>query len=67
VALGSAGLAAAASAAAGYVTVVEGVVLPSEFGDLDELEGNAIEVGDQSPEEIANTVEQLLATGSHLV
>lgn len=115
--MGIAGEAATAYAAAGYFTVVEGIVLPrwfltslrdalrkagfevaymvlraplpqclgrlerrdegvdpaavtkiwTEFEDLGEFEPNALEVGDQSPEEIANTIEQTLAAGSHLV
>lgn len=117
VAMGIAGGAAVAYAAAGYFTVVEGIVLPrwflaplrgtlrkaglrvvyavlraplplclerverrdggvdreavtkiwTEFEDLGELEPNVLAVGDRSAEEIANTVEQTLASGSHLV
>ncbi|HEX5526885.1 MAG TPA: AAA family ATPase [Solirubrobacterales bacterium] len=117
VAMGIAGEAAAAYAAAGYFTVVEGIVLPrwflaplrgtlrkagfravyavlraplplclerverrdgavdqaavtkiwTEFEDLGELEPNVLAVGDRNSEEIANTVEQTLASGSHLV
>lgn len=117
VAMEIAGEAAAAYAAAGYFTVVEGIVLPrwflaplrgtlrkagfrvvyavlrvplplclerverrdgavdraavtkiwTEFEDLGELEPNVLAVGDRSAEEIANTVEQALASGSHLV
>jgi dephospho-CoA kinase len=117
VAMGIAGEAAAAYAAAGYSTVVEGIVLPrwflmplldalreagfqvayvvlraplplclgrverrdgamdreamtkiwSEFEDLGEFAENAIAAGDQSPEEAANAIEQVLAAGSHLV
>ena len=39
----------------------------SEFEDLGELEPNALDVGECSPEEAANTIEQMLAAGSHLV
>ncbi|MGN6276336.1 MAG: AAA family ATPase [Solirubrobacterales bacterium] len=117
VAMGIAGEAAAAYAAAGYFTVVEGIVLPrwclmplrdalrkagfpavyavlraplpiclgrlerrdgtvdaeamtkiwTEFEDLGELEPHAIDAGECSPEEAANTLEQILAAGSHFV
>jgi predicted kinase len=117
VAMGIAGEAAAAYAAAGYFTVVEGIVLPrwflapfrdtlrragfrvvyvvlraplpicldrverrdgaidaeavtkiwSEFEDLGEFEPHALDVSERSPEEAANTIEQALAAGSHLV
>ena len=117
VAMGIAAEAATAYAAAGYFTVVEGIVLPrwflapmrdalrrngfravyavlraplpicmgrlerrdgavdeeavtkiwSEFEDLGEFEANALDVSERSPEEAANTVEQVLAAGSHLV
>jgi predicted kinase len=117
VAMGIAGEAAAAYAAAGYSTVVEGIVLPrwflaslrdtlrragfravymvlraplpiclgrverrdgavdgeavtkiwTEFEDLGEFEPHALDVSECSPEEAANTIEQVLAAGSHLV
>lgn len=117
VAMGIAAEAAAAYAAAGYFTVVEGIVLPrwfltplrealgraefrvvyavlraplpiclgrleqrdgavdaeattkvwTEFEDLGDFESHAIDVSECSPEEAANTLEQILATGSHLV
>jgi predicted kinase len=117
VAMGIAGDAAATYAAAGYFTVVEGIVFPrwfliplrdalrkagfrvtyvvlraplpvcidrverrdgavdseavtkiwTEFEDLDEFETHTIDVSERSPEEIANALEQVLATGSHLL
>lgn len=117
VAMGIAGEAATAYAAAGYFTVVEGIVLPrwfldplrgtlrragfrvayavlraplpvcldrierrdgavdsdavtkiwTEFEDLGELQANVLDVSEISPEEAANTIEQALAAGSHLV
>lgn len=117
VAMGIAAEAAATYAAAGYFTVVEGIVLPrwfllplrnvlrkagfravyavlraplpiclarlerrggvvdpeamtkiwTEFEDLGEFEPHAIEISECSPEEAANTLEQVLAAGSHLV
>lgn len=117
VAMGIAGEAAAAYAAAGYFTVVEGIVLPrwflapfrdtlrrkgfravyvvlraplsiclsrlerrdgavdaeavtkiwTEFEGLGEFEPHALDVSERSPEEAANTIEQALAAGSHLV
>jgi predicted kinase len=115
--MGIAGEAAVAYAAAGYFTVLEGIVLPrwfltplrdglrkagfravyvvlqaplpvclgrverrdgrvdaeaitkiwTEFEDLGEFEQHAIDVSECSSEEAANTLEQVLAAGSHLV
>ena len=39
----------------------------TEFEDLGELEPHALDVSECSPEEAANTLEQMLAAGSHLV
>ncbi|MGN6254618.1 MAG: AAA family ATPase [Solirubrobacterales bacterium] len=39
----------------------------TEFEDLGEFEPNALDVGELRPEEIANTIEQKLAAGTHLV
>jgi predicted kinase len=39
----------------------------TEFEDLDEFEPHALDVSERSPEEAANTIEQVLAVGSHLV
>jgi predicted kinase len=117
VAMGVASEAAAAYAAAGYFTVVEGIVFPrwflmplrdalrkagfrvvyvvlqaplpvclgrlerrddavdpeamtkiwTEFEDLGEFGSHAVDVSECSAEEAANTLEQVLAAGSHLV
>jgi hypothetical protein len=37
------------------------------FADLGEFESNALEVGGKSATEVADAVERLLASGSHLV
>lgn len=39
----------------------------SEFEDLGEFEANVIDVGEQSPEETANAIEQALVSHSHLL
>jgi len=117
VAMGIAAEAAVAYAAAGYFTVVEGIILPrwfltplrdglreaglravyvalraplpvclgrlerrdgavdaeaitkiwTEFDDLGEFEPHAVDVSECGAEEAANTLEQVLASGSHLV
>ncbi len=39
----------------------------TEFEDLEQFETHAIDVSERSPEEIANALEQVLVTGSHLL
>lgn len=63
--------AASSYAAAGYFTVIDGIVIPGwfleplwkSFTDLGEFESNALDVGDLSPAGVADQLERSLRQG----